>query len=147
MASFSRASSVHDMHNVSETEDRNPRGKCWRCGRPEHVDKILADQCRLMTAILGQKWGSDSKVPTKNKKKAAFDTKKESCTTKETEGFKDGKSPKQKTPVFPLTTEAWGEEMDLLTRFSQHNLGFVPSTRPRLSKRTNKRPMLKPPPV
>ena len=94
-----------------------------------------------MTAILGQQWGSDSKVPTKNKKKAAFDTKKESYTAKEPEVFnKDGKSPKQKTPVFPVTTEAWREEIDLLTRFSQHNLGFIPSTRPRLSKRTNKRP-------
>ena len=32
-------------HNVSETEDRNPRGNCWRCGRLEQIDKMLDDQC------------------------------------------------------------------------------------------------------
>ena len=125
MASFSRASSVHDKPNVSEAEEKNPRGKCGQCGKPEHTDKMLADQCRLMAAILGQK---------------------KSYTAEEPKVLnKDWRSLKQKTPVFPITTEAWREEIDLLTRFSQHNLGFIPSTRPRLSKRRNKGPMLKEP--
>ena len=145
MASFSRASSVHDMPNVTKAEERDPRGQCWQCGKPEHADKMLADQCRLMTAILGQRWGYDNEAPTKDKKKATFDTKKESYTAKEPEVLnKDWRSLKQKTPV-SVTTEAWREEIDLLTRFSQHNLGFIPSTRPRLSKRRNKGPMLKEP--
>ena len=97
-----------------------------------------------MTAILGQRWGYDNEAPTKDKKKATLDKKKESYTAKEPKVFnKDWKDLKQKTPVFPVTAEAWREEIDLLTRFSQHNLGFIPSTRPRLSKRANKGPMLK----
>ena len=27
------------------------------CGHDSHTEKILADQCRLMTAILGKDWG------------------------------------------------------------------------------------------
>ena len=63
MASFSRASSVHNMHNVSKAEERDPRGKCGQCGRPEHVDKMLADQCRLMTATLSQEKSYTAKEP------------------------------------------------------------------------------------
>jgi hypothetical protein len=29
---------------------------CWQCGKVTHTDKMLADQCRLMTAILGHRW-------------------------------------------------------------------------------------------
>ena len=70
-----------------------------------------------------------------------------SYTTKETKELNIKENPSQRAQVFPLTTEAWGEEMELLTRFSKLNLGIVPSTRPRLSKRTAKRPVLKQPPV
>jgi hypothetical protein len=30
---------------------------CYKCGEATHTDKMLADQCRLMTAILGEGWG------------------------------------------------------------------------------------------
>ena len=30
---------------------------CRQCGKVTHTDKMLADQCRLMTAILGEGWG------------------------------------------------------------------------------------------
>ena len=29
----------------------------WQCGKVTHTDKMLADQCRLMTAMPGQMWG------------------------------------------------------------------------------------------
>ena len=28
----------------------------WQCGKVTHTDKMLADQCRLVYAILGQGW-------------------------------------------------------------------------------------------
>ena len=31
--------------------------RCSLCGYMSHSDKMLDDQCRLMTAILGQRWG------------------------------------------------------------------------------------------
>jgi len=31
--------------------------RCSLCGYMSHSDKMLEDQCRLMTAILGQRWG------------------------------------------------------------------------------------------
>ena len=135
------------QHNVSESKDRNPPNNCLRCGRPEHEEKTLDDQCRLMTAILGHQWGSHNKAHTKDKKEATCNNRRESCTKKETEELNIKENPRQRAPVFPITTEAWGEEMELLTRFSKLNLGIVPSTRPRLSKRTAKRPVLKQPPV
>ena len=30
---------------------------CYRCGKVTHADKVLNDQCRLMTGILGEGWG------------------------------------------------------------------------------------------
>ena len=145
MASFSRASSVHDMANVVEAKEREPRDQCWQCGKPEHTDKMLADQCRLMTAILGPRWGYDNEAPTKDKRKTVtFDMGVEFHTYEEPGVFDKGwKDLKLRTPVFPVTEEAWREELDLLTRFSPHNWGFIPSTRPRLTKRVNRWPMLK----
>ena len=35
----------------------NDTNKCRLCGYVPHTDKMLADQCRLMTAILGEGWG------------------------------------------------------------------------------------------
>ena len=130
------------QHNMSKSEDRKPPINCLRCGRPGHEDKTLDDQCRLMTAILGHQWGSQNKAYTKHKKEAACYSGKESHTTKKTKELDVKENPSKRTPVFPLTSEAWGEEMDLLTRFNNLNLGIVPSTRPRLSKRTTKKPVL-----
>ena len=30
---------------------------CYQCGEVSHADKMLTDQCSLMTAILGEGWG------------------------------------------------------------------------------------------
>ena len=125
------------MLNMSKSEY-----DCLRCGRNKHEDKTLNDQCRLMTAILGLQWGSQSMAYTKHKKEAASHSGIESHTTKKTKELDVKENPSKRTPVFPLTSEAWGEEMDLLTRFNNLNLGIVPSTRPRLSKRTTKKPVL-----
>ena len=29
---------------------------CWQFGKVTHTDKMLADKCRLISAILGQGW-------------------------------------------------------------------------------------------
>ena len=77
---------------------------------------------------------------------AAILGQKKSYTAEEPKVLnKDWRSLKQKTPVLPVTMEAGREEIDLLTRFSQHNLGFILSTRPRLSKKRHKGPTLKEP--
>ena len=39
------------------TSDTAHPNLCYQCGKVVHKDKVLADQCRLMTAILGQGWG------------------------------------------------------------------------------------------
>ena len=40
---------------------------CPQCDRKYHYDKVLRDQCRLMTALLGQGWGSkDQYDPSKD---------------------------------------------------------------------------------
>ena len=31
---------------------------CLQCGRKYHYDRVPGDQCRLMTALLGQRWES-----------------------------------------------------------------------------------------
>ena len=126
---------------MSKSEDRKPPINCLRCGRPGHEDKTLDDQCRLMTAILGHQWGSHNKTHTRYKEEAVCHNGREP-QTKKTKGLDVKENPSQSTPVFPLTSEAWGEEMDLLTRFNKLNLGIVPSTRPRLSKRTTRKPVL-----
>ena len=36
--------------------DNNP-ANCVYCGNLSHVDKVLENQCRLMTAIIGKNWG------------------------------------------------------------------------------------------
>ena len=42
---------------ASMTMDSAVTNLCYQCGIVTHTDKVLADQCRLMTAILGQGWG------------------------------------------------------------------------------------------
>ena len=126
MASFSRTSSVHDMVNVVgmiNDKQTGPKGQCWQCGKTEHTDKMLSDQCRLMTAILGPRWGYEDEAPTKDKKKTVtFNTGVEVYTYREPGMFDKGWNKlKQKTPVYPVTEETWREELDLLTRFSPHN--------------------------
>ena len=146
MTSFSRASSVHDMANVVEVEVKEPRDQCWQCGKPEHTDKMLADQCRLMTTILGPRWSYNNKAPPRTRRRQSPSTWGLSSTPKYKEPGvfdKDWNNLKQRTPVFPVTEEAWREELDLLTMFSPHNWGFIPSIRPRLTKRVNRWPMLK----
>ncbi len=40
---------------------------CPQCDRKYHYDKVLRNQCRLMTALLGQGWGSKYQYdPVKN---------------------------------------------------------------------------------
>ena len=34
---------------------------CCECDQVVHKDKVLADQCRLMTAILGHGWGTGTR--------------------------------------------------------------------------------------
>ena len=48
MASFSRTSSVQDMAKVVgmiNNEQARPKDQCWQCGKTEHTDKMLSDQC------------------------------------------------------------------------------------------------------
>jgi hypothetical protein len=42
---------------ASMTTDSAATKLCYQCGEVTHADKMLADQCRLMTAILGEVWG------------------------------------------------------------------------------------------
>ena len=45
--------------SMSATKTREIKNSmCSLCGKLSHTDKVLADQCRLMTAILGQGWGN-----------------------------------------------------------------------------------------
>ena len=39
---------------TSKTMNSTITDLCLQCGKTNHTDKILADQCRLMTAMLGQ---------------------------------------------------------------------------------------------
>ena len=39
---------------------------CGRCGKMNHTDKMLVDQCRLMTAMLGPGWGKVEKAYNNN---------------------------------------------------------------------------------
>ena len=38
--------------------DKSPIQHCILCGSPPHTEKMLVDQCRLITAILGKGWKS-----------------------------------------------------------------------------------------
>jgi hypothetical protein len=42
---------------ASMTMDSAATKLCYQCGEVTHTDKMLADQCRLMTAILGKGCG------------------------------------------------------------------------------------------
>ena len=87
---------------------------CPLCGRKDHYDKTLKDQCRLMTAILGQGWGS----------KDQYDPAKDSPT------------PQSERKVRPETAEEeqWMAELNLLTRFNEANRHHIKTIRPRLTK-------------
>ena len=124
MASFSVTSSIYDTVN----EQAEPQDQCWQCGKMKHTDKMLSDQCRLMTAILGPRWGYNDEAPTKDKKKTVtFDQGVEVYTFKEPGMFDEGWNKlKRKTPVYPVIEETWREELDLLTRFSSYNRGSSP---------------------
>ena len=39
---------------------------CGRCDKMIHTDKTLADQCRLMTAMLGPGWGKVERANNNN---------------------------------------------------------------------------------
>ena len=41
--------------SLDSKERRDPL--CPRCGKKGNYEKMLRDQCRLMTALLGQGWG------------------------------------------------------------------------------------------
>ena len=86
------------LHNMSKSEND------WlRCGRQKHEDKTLDNQCRLMTAIMGLQWGSQSMAYTKHEKEAACYSGKESHTTKKTKELDVKENPSKRTPVFPLS--------------------------------------------
>ena len=76
---------------------------------------MLRDQCRLMTALLGQGWGSkDQYNPAKNTVPL----------------------PHAERKVRPETgaEEEWLAELDLLTRFHEANRRFIKTSRPRLTR-------------
>ena len=69
---------------------------CLQCGRKYHYDRVPGDQCRLMTALLGQGWGS----------KYQYDTAKNTSPI-----------PHVERKVRPETAEEeqWLAELDLFT--------------------------------
>ena len=80
-----------------------------------HDDKMLRDQCRLITALLGQGWGAkDQYNPAKN----------------------ISPLPHMERKVRPETSaeEEWPAELDLLTRFNEANRRFIKTIRPRLTR-------------
>ena len=42
------------------------------CGKKQHKDKILLDQCRLFTALLGPRWGYKVNSPRVGKQERSF---------------------------------------------------------------------------
>ena len=108
-----------DKYSVGSFSQIGPRRVqfhplCPLCGRKDHYDKTLKDQCRLMTAILGQGWGS----------KDQYDPAKDSPT------------PQLEKKVRPESAEEeqWMTELNLLTRFNEANRYHVKTIRPRLVK-------------
>ena len=51
---------------------------CWQFGKVTHTDKMLADKCRLISAILGQGW---ERVDRENKNNDEEKTREECGTT------------------------------------------------------------------
>ena len=87
---------------------------CPLCGRGDHYDKTLKDQCRLMTAILGKGWGS----------KDRYDPTKVSPTLQM----------EKKVRPESAEEEQWMADLNLLTRFNEANRYHVKTIRPRLVK-------------
>ena len=88
---------------------------CPQCGKTDHNDKMLRDQCRLMTALLGQGWGSKDRYnPAKNIVPLPHVERKVRSET--------------------ATEEEWLAELDLLTRFNEANRRFIKTSRPRLTR-------------
>ncbi len=76
---------------------------------------MLRDQCRLMTALLGQGWGSKDRYnPAKNIAPLPHVERKVKSET--------------------AAEEEWLAELDLLTRFNEANRRFIKTSRPRLTK-------------
>ena len=51
------SSNLSTIAQKSHTMNSAITDLCGRCGKMIHTDKTLADQCRLMTAMLGPGWG------------------------------------------------------------------------------------------
>ena len=108
-----------DKYSVGSFSQIGPRRVqfnplCPLCGRKDHYDKTLKDQCRLMTAILGKGWGS----------KDQYDPAKYSPT----------QQPERKVTPESAEEEQWMAELNLLTRFNEANRYHVKTIRPRLVK-------------
>ena len=90
-----------------------------QCSKTDHTDKMLRDQCRLITALLGQGWGH------KNKSQPA---------NRNTVPLPDAE---RKVRSEMAVEEGWLAELDLLTRFHEANLHFIKTSRPRLTRVVN----------
>ena len=108
-----------DKYSVGSFSQIGPRRVkfnplCPLCGRGDHYDKTLKDQCRLMTAILGKGWGSEGQYdPAKASPTLQLDRKVKPETAEE---------------------EQWMADLNLLTRFNEANTYHVKTIRPRLVK-------------
>ena len=56
----------------SASHHKNPHDLCGQCGKKQHRDKILLDQCRLFTALLGPRWGYTGNSPRVGKQERSF---------------------------------------------------------------------------
>ena len=108
-----------DKYSVGSFSQIGPRRVkfnplCPLCGKGDHYDKTLKDQCRLMTAILGKGWGSEDRYdPAKASPTLQLDRKVSPETAEE---------------------EQWMADLNLLTRFNEDNTYHVKTIRPRLVK-------------